>query len=225
MKTVLITRPKYRAIELAKIIKQEGYKPIISSVLEYKEIKDNYSDINNYEALVFSSPQGVKVFSKNSMVRDKEAITVGDKTAEIAKQNGFDKIISASGDNNDLEKLITNKYKNKRLLHICNEYSEISNLDKKIIYKTVPTNNLSNITKDLIISNKINYITILSRKTGEEFIKILKDNNLLTYSLYTPIICISYNSSIPFRESGFSNIAISSKPDVSSIISTLKNLD
>jgi uroporphyrinogen-III synthase len=77
-----------------------------------------------FDALAFTSANGVRMFAKLSSRRDVPVFCVGGRTAGAAREAGFDNVMSADGDVIDLAALVESRAPpGARLLHSGNEES------------------------------------------------------------------------------------------------------
>lgn len=116
---VLVTRSEPGASETAARLTAAGYCPIVEPVFGIQAIAPVISD---FDALAFTSANGVREFAKLSTRRDTPVFCVGARTAEAAREAGFVDVASADGDVEALSALIDEKLpKGSRLLHAGNE--------------------------------------------------------------------------------------------------------
>lgn len=116
---VLVTRSEPGASETAARLTAAGYHPIVEPVFGIQPIA---AVIPVFDALAFTSANGVREFAKLSARRDVSVFCVGARTAEAAREAGFADVASADGDVEALSALIDEKLpKGSRLLHPGNE--------------------------------------------------------------------------------------------------------
>jgi len=94
----LITRPLDDAKSLAERLKQRGIVPVLAPLIAIAPRKADLPDMARAQALLFTSANGVRSFTKASLLRTCRVLTVGDATAEAARSSGFTQVSSASGD-------------------------------------------------------------------------------------------------------------------------------
>jgi uroporphyrinogen-III synthase len=118
---ILITRSEPGAGETAERIRNMGFTPIVEPVFAIEAI-----DVQapGFDALAFTSANGVRQFAKLSPRRDVDVFCVGVRTAEAAREAGYARVLSAEADVNGLAELIFLRLPgSKRLLHAGNEES------------------------------------------------------------------------------------------------------
>ena len=124
MRSVLVTRPQPAGDELADKLRREGFSVWLAPMTEYVEIPADVPDFDRYQAIIFTSAQGVNLFARKFHERLPIIFAVGDATAQAAAKAGFSRVYSAAGDGRDVVELIKSKKTDlrlERLLHICGE--------------------------------------------------------------------------------------------------------
>lgn len=118
---VLVTRSEPGASETAQRLADRGYSPVVEPLFSIEAIA---ASLPPYDALAFTSANGVRAFARLDPTRDLPVFCVGGRTAQEALDLGFARVLSAEGDVNDLAILIGNRMQaGARLLHTGNEES------------------------------------------------------------------------------------------------------
>lgn len=118
---VLITRSEPGASETAERLAGLGYHPIIEPLFAIEPVP---VALPGFDALAFTSANGVRAFCRLSALRDAPVYCVGARTAEAAREAGFSNVMSADGDVGALVDLIAARLApGARLLHSGNEES------------------------------------------------------------------------------------------------------
>jgi uroporphyrinogen-III synthase len=94
--TIWVTRTAEGADRTAHAIEALGHKAVVAPVLAVEALDVRLAP--PFDAVIFTSRNGVKAFAGLSDRRDAPAWCVGDATAEAARDAGFDAIVSAEGD-------------------------------------------------------------------------------------------------------------------------------
>lgn len=100
---ILLTRPHAQSVqygaELQRVFGANVH--IIRSPLTKIVTTVGFADLSNITTLLFSSGNGVRAFCDRSQRRDIPCLCVGDKTADTAREMGF-QAVSAMGSSDDL---------------------------------------------------------------------------------------------------------------------------
>ena len=103
---VWITRARPGAERTAERLRGLGLTPVIAPLLVVEPLQPALPDLDAYDGLVFTSPNGVDAFAALTPQRDRPVLAVGDATADAARRIGFQDVRSAAGDLTDLARLI-----------------------------------------------------------------------------------------------------------------------
>lgn len=116
---VLVTRSEPGASETAIRLRQSGFEPVVEALFAIAPID---VEIPDYDALAFTSANGVRRFAVLSPRRDASVFCVGERTAQEARSVGYHKVWSAGAEVGALAALIQRDLTtDMRLLHAGNE--------------------------------------------------------------------------------------------------------
>lgn len=105
IRRVWVTRAEPGAARTAARLTILGFEPMVAPVLAIRPLSP-VVDLSDVAALAFTSRNGVAVFAALSEARSLPVFTVGDATAQAARDAGFTKAESAAGDIHALAALI-----------------------------------------------------------------------------------------------------------------------
>jgi uroporphyrinogen-III synthase len=94
----LITRPLEDAKPLADLLQARGVDCVVEPLLEIVPKPDAEIDLDGVQALLFTSANGVRAFAAHSTRRDLKVLTVGEGSADAARDAGFSDVAAAGGD-------------------------------------------------------------------------------------------------------------------------------
>jgi uroporphyrinogen-III synthase len=118
---VLVTRAEPGASATARSLAVRGYRPIVEPLFALEPIA---ADLPRFDALAFTSANGVRAFARLSSRRDAAVFCIGQRTADAARDAGFAAVASADGDVTDLAGLIRQRLPaGAALLHAGNQES------------------------------------------------------------------------------------------------------
>jgi uroporphyrinogen-III synthase len=99
---LLITRPREAAEPLAAILEARGHHSVIAPVMEVRLRDGAPLVLDDIQAVLATSANGVRAFIHRSERRDLPLYAVGPQTAEAAREAGFRSVVSADGDGSAL---------------------------------------------------------------------------------------------------------------------------
>jgi len=116
---VAVTRAAPENARTAERLQQRGAIPFLAPLLDI-EHRDFDVDLNDVQALLFTSSNGAHAFARQSKARSTPVLAVGDATAETARALGFAEVRSANGDVASLAALAAHELDpgNGKLLHV-----------------------------------------------------------------------------------------------------------
>jgi len=105
IRRVWVTRAEPGATRTAEALTVLGFEPVVQPLLGIRFLTPPL-DLDGVDALAFTSQNGVAAFSALTPARHWPVLTVGDATAVMASEAGFETVTSASGKVDDLALLI-----------------------------------------------------------------------------------------------------------------------
>jgi uroporphyrinogen-III synthase len=121
---VAITRASADAERTAERVRELGAEPILAPLLAI--IPCGYdTNVEDAQALLFTSANGVRAFPDARRLHAKPVLTVGDATAEAARAAGFIDVRSADGDVSGLAALVATTLEPSagKLIHISGDHA------------------------------------------------------------------------------------------------------
>lgn len=199
----LLTRPEEDSHKLAQNLTRLGHRITSAPLLRIDYFDRNEIDLTNFQAVLFTSANGVRAFIRNSQNRAIACYAVGDATAAEATKAGFQAIFTAGGDVNKLAELVMQKLKPDAggLLHVSGK-DTAGNLSgildragfqatRKQLYKAAKATALPQKTQNLIKSRIITHIPFYSPRTAKAFVQLIKAANLQDHLTKITALCLS----------------------------------
>lgn len=123
MLRVAITRAEPEASRTAARVRARGAEAIVAPLIAI--VPCGYdTNTEGAQAIIFTSTNGVRAFPDARGARDRLVLTVGDATAEAAREAGFSDVRSADGDVNALVALAKRELDpaEGKLIHIAGDH-------------------------------------------------------------------------------------------------------
>lgn len=222
---VLLTRPARDSTRMAEFLTAAGAECLIWPLTEIVALADEIEIAGDTEALIFTSPNGLRIFATISPRRDFPVLTVGDGTAAAARKAGFQDVTSAEGDAGDLIRLVK-RTAWRRLLHLRGREvardlagalsGEGRQVSEAIIYAAEPTGLPPEEVAQALLGGEVSLVTVWSPRhaaiLGEWLATKQPDLDR------TDLLGISENAVQPLRRAGFRRIATVSHPDAAAML-------
>lgn len=124
MLRVAITRAQPEADRTAARVRERGAEAIVTPLLTIVPCRYD-TNTEDAQAIIFTSPNGVRAFPDVRSARDRLVLTVGDATAEAAREAGFSDVRSADGDVRALAALARRALDpaDGKLIHIAGDHA------------------------------------------------------------------------------------------------------
>jgi uroporphyrinogen-III synthase len=201
---VLNTRPDTDSADLLNTLEKRGYRHMSAPMLSivFPEPKNTF-DISPYQALIFTSANGVRAFTRLSDDRRLPALCVGDATARLCRDIGFGNVHSANGDIHDLAVLIREKIDQSKgpLFHPAARKtagdlgqmlrSDGYEIDRQTAYEATASGTLPADVIDAITKHRIDTVLFFSPRTAETFVKLVRSYKLEGDLSAVTAICLS----------------------------------
>jgi uroporphyrinogen-III synthase len=119
---ILVTRPLEDGREIAVRLAERGHQPLLAPLLTPRFHDGPEPDLENVGAILATSANGIRAFSRCTARRDLSIFAVGPQTAAEARKAGFTDVRSADGDAGTLAEA-TKRWASAKaiLLHVCAE--------------------------------------------------------------------------------------------------------
>ena len=209
---ILLTRPLEDSNEL--IIKFKNLGHLVSHMPVIQIEKSNYKikDYSHYKGIIFTSSNAIKFLDTKLLDKKIICFCVGAATEKKALSSGFQNVISAEGNVNNLKELIFQNFNlsNGKLLYVSGEI--ISNdLDKDLLsngysveriitYLVKPVENLDDKFVEKLKINMPEIVYVYSQNSALSFLKLIKNNYLVDFWMDTNLMCLGEKTSSVLNE-------------------------
>ena len=100
---ILVTRPLPQGTRTAAKLRESGYDPVLAPMLRIAPLTPpDIPDFGSVQAVLITSANGLDALARLTEQRGVKLLTVGDRTAETARSEGFSDVTSAAADGNAL---------------------------------------------------------------------------------------------------------------------------
>ena len=226
--TVLITRPAPDGERFADQVRaQLGCKvPIMLSPLIRIETCGDLTDLSDVAHLIFTSRNGVAAYAKATERRDIPSVTVGDATAEAARQAGL-QAISCRGNSADLIAFIIDRRLADPFLHVRGEHATGEILGalnaaglrarEKILYRQ-KSEQLCNGARGLLSREIPVVLPLFSPRSAQ----LLFSQTAIAAPLFVAALSRNVAGEVP--EGAARKVTVAERPDTASILAILPEL-
>jgi uroporphyrinogen-III synthase len=187
---LLVTRPALDAGPLSDLLTTAGHTVLLDPLLSVRFRDRSALDLDGATGLLFTSGNGVRAFAALSSRRDIPAYAVGDRTATLARELGFDRIESADGDVAALTALVRAHRKpgDGLLLHVSGHdvAGELAQsleaagyaVRRAVLYDAEPAADLAPATRTAIGTGTLDGVLLFSPRTARHFVALMRLSGL-----------------------------------------------
>ena len=205
---ILFTRPLEDCSELILIFQFLGHKVSHLPVIKLEKIDYKDFELLKYNGIIFTSANAVKFLNVKNINKKLICFCVGNATEKKARSVGFQNVITAEGNVENLKELVLRNFdkKNGKLIYISGEMISM-NLDQQLLEDGY---NIQRITNYKIIHNekfietlKLNMpdiVYVYSKNSALSFLKFIKLYKSESLWLNTNLMCIGEKTSSILNE-------------------------
>ena len=209
---ILLTRPLEDCSEM--ILKFQSLGHQVSNLPLLKIDKVNYEEVNflDFKAIIFTSANAVKFLDIKKIDKNCLCFCVGNATEKKARSVGFQNVIAAEGNVENLKELILQNFdkKNGKLIYVSGETISIV-LDQQLLkegydlkriinYRTSYNEKFDENFIEALKSNMPDMVYVYSQNSASSFLKFIKIYQSETLWMNTNLMCIGEKTSSILNE-------------------------
>ena len=209
---ILLTRPLEDCHEMILKLKSLGHQvshlPLINiNKLDYEHI--NFLD---YKGIIFTSANAVKFLNLKNIDKNLLCFCVGTATEKKARSVGFQNVIAAEGNVENLKELILQNFEQKigSLIYVSGEtistdldqqlMKEGYNIKRIINYKTSHNEKFDENFIEVLKSNMPDIVYVYSKNSASSFLKFIKVYKSESIWMNTNLMCLGEKTSSILNE-------------------------
>jgi len=209
---ILLTRPLEDCSEMIVKFKSLGHQVSHLPLLNIDKV--NYEEINfsEYKGIIFTSTNAVKFLEHRKIDKQILCFCVGTATEKQARSIGFQNVIAAEGNVENLKELVLQNFdqNNGKLIYISGETISVD-LDRQLVregynikrivnYRTIHNQNFDeNFVKELKL-NMPDMVYVYSQNSALSFLNFIKIHQSQSLWMNTNLMCIGEKTSSILNE-------------------------
>jgi uroporphyrinogen-III synthase len=209
---ILLTRPLEDCSDM--ILKFQSLGHQVSNLPLLKIYKVNYEKVkfSDFKSIIFTSANAVKFLDIKKIDKNCLCFCVGNATEKKARSVGFQNVIAAEGNVDNLKELILQNFdqKNEKLIYVSGEIISLD-LDQQLLKEGYDVKRLINyrtehnekFDENFVKSLKLNMpdiVYVYSQNSASSFLKFIKMYQLETLWMNTNLMCIGEKTSSILNE-------------------------
>ena len=209
---ILLTRPLEDCSEMILKFKSLGHQVSHLPLLVVEKV--NYDSINfpSFEGIIFTSANAIKFLDLKSIDKKILCFCVGEATEKTARNNGFQNVIAAEGNVENLKELILQNFDKKdgSLIYISGE-TVSTDLDQQLLkvgynvkrivnYRTLHNKNFNEKFVTELKQKMPDIVYVYSQNSAASFLNYIKLQQLESLWMNTNLMCIGEKTSSILNE-------------------------
>ena len=231
---LLVTRPLDDARALAQALEAQGHEALIDPVLDIVPTTDEVPALEDVQALLATSANGVRSFAALTPRRDLRLLAVGKATAEAAQAAGFTKVLCAEGDVARLAPLAAETLDPKRgvLLHIVGRDTagDLKGLletrgfvvRRYVLYVAQAARALAAETRARLAADTLDGVLFFSPRSARIFLSLVEAANLAPHLQRLIAFCLSPAIAEAARRVSWGDVRSAARPDEAALLAAVE---
>ena len=209
---ILLTRPLEDCSEMILKFQSLGHQVSHLPLLKIEKVNYDEIDFLDYKGIIFTSVNAIKSLDVKKIDKKLLCFCVGTATEKQARSIGFQNVIAAEGNVENLKELILQNFdqKNGKLIYVSGEIISTS-LDQHLLkegytikrvinYKTDHNDKFDENFIKALKSKMPDIVYVYSQNSAISFLKFIKINQLESHWMNTNLMCIGEKTSSILNE-------------------------
>ena len=209
---ILLTRPLEDCSEMILKFQSLGHQVSHLPLLKIEKVNYDKIDFLDYKGIIFTSVNAIKSLDVKQIDKKLLCFCVGTATEKQARSIGFQNVIAAEGNVENLKELILQNFdkKNGKLIYVSGEIistsldqyllSEGYKIKRVINYRSDHNNKFDENFIKALKSKMPDIVYVYSQNSAISFLKFIKFNQLESHWMKTNLMCIGEKTSSILNE-------------------------
>ena len=227
---ILVTRPDADAAILKERLIAMGLEPVLNPLLSIAYQDGPALNLDGVQAILITSANGMRAFMRRNEERDLPVFTVGDTSAQVAREAGFKHVQSAASDVHALAALVRDRLtpETGALLHVAASrvagdlIGELSgdgfDIHREILYEAQTARHLQTETIEAMKQGQLDAALLYSPRTAKTFVSLIEAAGLETACRSITIFCLSAAVGKAIERISWRDIRIAPQPNQNALL-------
>lgn len=222
---MLVTRPEPEACDTAARLAALDIEATVCPLLDFETLPTSLPDAKGFAAIALTSGNGLRALEERGALaryRRLRAYTVGDRTAQRAREAGFTNVVSAGGSFVDLAELLAHAGLGGPIFYPAGR-DQSADLAKSLapygvmvitaqVYAMNPIAGLPLEVRDELVEGTIGAALFYSRRTAETFVRLAGDGIGRSVRTRLGMLCLSEGVAEPLVDAHFVRVGLADHP-------------
>lgn len=233
---ILVTRPQPDAATFAAALEARGHDTFIEPMMTIEALPpaDAPLELASVQALLFTSANGVRIFSARADERALPVFAVGDATARTARRCGFSDVASAGGDVQALAALVRRRLRpdGGPLLHPAarKQAGDLKatleaagfTLRRCVLYQAVARPRFSDALLAAVRDGRIDAVSFFSPRTADAFARLAFTAGLSEALRSVRAVCLSRAVADRIAYLPWDGVVVAAQPTEDALLAALE---
>ena len=209
---ILLTRPLEDCHEMILKLKSLGHQVSHLPLININKLDYDHINFSDYKGIIFTSANAVKFLNLKNIDKNLLCFCVGTATEKKARSVGFQNVIAAEGNVENLKELIFQNFEQKigNLIYVSGETistdldhqltKEGYNIKRIINYRTSHNEKFDENFMEVLKSNMPDIVYVYSKNSASSFLKFIKIYKSETLWMNTNLMCLGEKTSSILNE-------------------------
>ena len=209
---ILLTRPLEDCHEMILKLKSLGHQVSHLPLININKLDYEHIDFLDYKGIIFTSANAVKFLNLKNIDKNLLCFCVGTATEKKARSVGFQNVIAAEGNVENLKELILQNFEKKigNLIYVSGEtistdldhqlMKEGYNIKRIINYRTSHNEKFDENFIEVLKSNMPDIVYVYSKNSASSFLKFIKIYKSEFLWMNTNLMCLGEKTSSILNE-------------------------
>ena len=209
---ILLTRPLEDCSEMILKFQLLGNQVSHLPLLEIEKVNYDEIDLLNLKGIIFTSANAVKYLDVKKIDKKLLCFCVGNATEKKARGTGFQNVITAEGNVENLKELILQNFDRKdgKIIYVSGETVSVDldqqllkegyNIKRIVNYRTMHIKNFNDGFVEKLKTNMPDIVYVYSQNSASNFLKFIKLYQFEDLWMNTNLMCIGEKTSAILNE-------------------------
>lgn len=238
---VLVTRPAPDNDATASALRARNFEPLLAPLLTFQALPFQLEDGREFRGLILTSTNALRAIGASPELARLQALpvfAVGERTAQAARDGGFQNVRVADGDASALRELVVARSPEKRgaapLLYLAatdvsrNLAGELGlrgiNVATVAVYRMMRLDDFAEPVRAAFARDAIEAVLHYSQRSALAFIRAAQHSGLEISALALPQLCLSEPIAVTLREAGASRAIVAKAPTEADLLDALEQV-
>ena len=235
---VLVTRPEPDNRATASRLRGFGHEALLAPMLRFEPALFESVAADAFSGAIVTSANALRAVAGHPSLTKLKLFAVGERTASVARANGFENVEAAGGNAEALRALVVARWKatpgKAPLLYLAGEdlsadLGTLSSQDSipvvtKTVYRMVAKEEFPSDVEAALRGGLVAAVLHYSRRSASAFVAAARRGGIEARALAPHQVCMSEGVAEGLRAAGAEGVAAAVTPDEDAVFATLRRL-